>query len=650
MSKLTPMQKQRLIAAERTTGAPKLAEYILKYDNLDLSDFPGMDEVKRTAIEQELARHPDPAEQQDWDDIAAMLASAALPVETLVDRLKRYIDRWQHTLPNGNHVEEAKERLAHLEEQEDWDGVQAMMTDPAVSAQDKAGRLRTYVTAWQGSTFAGGHVREANEKLRELEEWIAGTEERDWRVMIDPTLDELYGFIAKYPGTVRKRELDTMIWGKTSDDDVDSMQRYIRTFPMGIHVNEAQRLIAMYDAWSSVAQDDIFAVNEFVRQYPKCEVAQQRLSQLKDDEIWQMKSNPTRYDETRFLDLLNEGIFSGDEIDREGIMSKGKINYLKNLKSKDLLPDMVDVINRSEADCEADRTDIYFWGIPSTGKSCVLMGLISSSKMNVKVIGRSGIYATALRTYCRSGVTISQTPGDFVTTMEGTISGDVKGREVNHDVNLVEMSGEEFAVKIADNPGAHVSFEDMGTGATRLLGNHNRKAFFIIIDPTVYGDVEFNAMDEQYNEQTGQKIYTTKLVSLSQTDAIEKIVQMFASKENSEIMERVDSINFIITKSDLLDSDRDEREKKALQLFDTPAYKGILNQLCKVCKRYNINMSNVERPYSPKLYTFSLGHFTIGGLYEYDSTDSDRLVDAIWNATRGRKEETFCDKMRRIFN
>lgn len=645
MPELTPMQKQRLVATERSTGAAKLAEYIRKYDNLDLSDFPGMDAVKRAAIEQELARYPDPAEQQDWADIAAVFGNAATPVETRIARFKDYIDRWQHSLPNGNHIEEAKEALTHLEEQRDWDGLQATIADTTVSPQDKVARLRAYVTKWQG-TFAGEHVREANEKLRELEEWIAGTEDRDWRAMHEPTLDELYRFIAKYPGTARKRELDTMIWGKTPDDDVDSMQRYIRTFPMGIHANEAQRLIDMHEAWSGTAQYDIFAVNDFARQYPKCEVALQCLSQLKNDEIWKMLSDPTHYDVTRFLDLLNEAIFNEDEIERAGIISKAKINYLRNLRSKGLLPDMIDVINKTVIDCEEGRTDIYFWGIPSTGKSCVLMGLISSGKMTVEIIGKSGAYATALRTYCRSGVSISQTPGNFVTTMKGTIKGNVNGNDVSHDVNLVEMSGEEFAVKIADNPDAKVSFEDMGTGATQLLCNDNRKAFFIIIDPTVDGDVAFNAMDEQYNEQTGQKIYTTKLVSLSQTDAIEKIVQMFANEENSNVMKNVDSINFIITKSDLLDSNLNEREEKAKKIL-IEQYENILGQLKEVCEKYNINMPN---DCNPKFYTFSLGHFTIGGLYEYDKTDSDKLVDAIWNATRGKKKRTFMDKLRNRFN
>ena len=51
-----------------------------------------------------------------------------------------------------------------------------------------------------------------------------------------------------------------------------------------------------------------------------------------------------------------------------------------------------------------------------------------------------------------------------------------------------------------------------------------------------------------------------------------------------------------------------------------------------------------------KLYTFSLGKFYVGGLYEYDCTDSDRLVTAITNSTIGTKEKTFWVKFKELVN
>jgi hypothetical protein len=37
-------------------------------------------------------------------------------------------------------------------------------------------------------------------------------------------------------------------------------------------------------------------------------------------------------------------------------------------------------------------------------------------------------------------------------------------------------------------------------------------------------------------------------------------------------------------------------------------------------------------------------------LYEYDSTDSNRLVKAIRNSTQGSKKKTFWDRLKEIFN
>ena len=40
----------------------------------------------------------------------------------------------------------------------------------------------------------------------------------------------------------------------------------------------------------------------------------------------------------------------------------------------------------------------------------------------------------------------------------------------------------------------------------------------------------------------------------------------------------------------------------------------------------------------------------MGGLYEYDSTDSNRLVTAIKNSTVGTKGKTFWDKFKELVN
>ena len=111
-------------------------------------------------------------------------------------------------------------------------------------------------------------------------------------------------------------------------------------------------------------------------------------------------------------------------------------------------------------------------------------------------------------------------------------------------------------------------------------------------------------------------------------------------------MKKVDSIHIIVTKADTLGEPL-QRDDKALEVFNKNYGMNIVPPLIEVCRDYNINRNS---NYRPKLFTFSLGTFYVGGLYEYEETDSDNLVKAIMNATGGERQKTFWDKVRDVLN
>lgn len=273
------------------------------------------------------------------------------------------------------------------------------------------------------------------------------------------------------------------------------------------------------------------------------------------------------------------------------------------------------------------------------------MGLSCTSSLQVNLASSGGPYAEALRQYTDYGMTIPRTPGDFVTTLKATISEEKNDMEIKHNVNLVEMSGEEFAFGITNNETREFSFEEMGTGVTELLRNDNRKVFFLIIDPTT-NIVRFNRQYDEYDEQTGEKIHKLKYAVVNQKILMQKIVNIFQDPANSDIMKKVDSIHIIVTKADTLGEPL-QRDDKALEVFNKNYGMNIVPPLIEVCRDYNINSNS---NYRPKLFTFSLGTFYVGGLYEYEETDSDKLVTAIMNATGGERQKTFWDKVRDVLN
>ena len=111
-------------------------------------------------------------------------------------------------------------------------------------------------------------------------------------------------------------------------------------------------------------------------------------------------------------------------------------------------------------------------------------------------------------------------------------------------------------------------------------------------------------------------------------------------------MKKVDAIHIIMTKADTLGG-FGEREVAARNIFDNQYGHSILKPLVELSKEYNIN---AHTDFRPKLYTFSLGTFYVGSLYEYDPTDSNRLVKAIRNSTRGTKKKSWWDRLKEMVN
>lgn len=596
MPTLNDQLKKQVIQREPVKSAEYMLECIQKYDNLSLDDFPKMEPKKREYIREKLKSVPNPNEQKEWNDIVNM---SDTPSQELLDALNTYIRKWETSRPAGNHVDEAWNEVSQVED--------------ALRAEQ------------------------------------AKKEETDW-IEVDPlSVDSLNGHLDKYPNTVHRNEIDESVWGLTDQEDISSLQNYLNKFPTGLHAKEASDILNAIVEWNNVKNtNDIFAINDYLNANPTTPFKQQAsvlIAALKQGEIADMHNNPNNYEVSRLKKLLSDGIANKKELIMAGVMTE---NIWKTLTEVDVFSDLPDIrkaIAESRAECREGFTDVYFFGVPSTGKTCVLMGLSRSNSLRINLASGGGDYASALQQYTDVGVTVPRTPGTFVTTLEAKISSRNEPGAV-HQVNLVEMSGEEFAFGIANNPNHIFTFEDMGSGATELLRNDNRKVFFLIIDPTA-NVVRINReIHDGYDEETGQPLTRLEYCVVNQRTLIQKMVNLFENPGNSDIMKKVDSIHIIMTKSDTLGNPV-EREERAWNIFNDKFSDDILEPLMDLCRHYNIN-SNTN--FCPKLYTFSLGTFYVGGLYEYDQTDSNKLVKAIKNSTSGTKQKTFIDKVKNIVN
>lgn len=592
---LSELQHKRLIKDINTLPIKTILPSFVSRE-ITLDEVPNIDPERRKHIEEQLLLMPNPKEQKEWAEIEKLLSDENY--DSVLQKLNDYVRNWESSRPAENHVDEAMAEYNRIDV-----------------------------------------------LIRNRE---AAREENDWNAVNTFNKFSLMEYLKKYPKSVHKDEIDDTIWNNENKESVGDIQEYIDYFPQGLHTAEAKALLAAIIAWEQVrVTNDIFVVYKYIQENgnsPYKQQAELELMKLKQYEKAQMKNYPKDYDVSRLMKLLELGIFSENELIYDHILTPGILETLRNTDIVKNLPDIKHAITSSQAECISGYTDVYFFGVPSTGKTCVLMGLSRSDSLNINLTSGGGDYAAALQQYTDVGITVPRTPGNFVTALEAKISSADSADSI-HQINLVEMSGEEFAVGIADNPEHIFTFEDMGSGATRLLSNDNRKVFFLIIDPTADVIRSTREIDDGVDEEGNTKTRLDYYV-VNQRILLQKMVNILERPENAEIMRKVDSIHIIMTKSDTL-GNTVEREENALKIFNSKFGNKILTPLIDVCKEYNIN---AKTNFHPKLYTFSLGTFYVGGLYEYINTDSNRLVKAIRNSTQRTKKKTFGVRVKEYFN
>ena len=318
-------------------------------------------------------------------------------------------------------------------------------------------------------------------------------------------------------------------------------------------------------------------------------------------------------------------------------MTENVWHTLNNIDVKNDLPDIYEAMQDSKVECQDGCIDVYLWGLPSTGKTCILQGLLSSSSLLLDLTSSGGSYAEALRQYTDYGMASPRTLDDSVTTLKTTIITDGH-TPIKYNVNFVEMSGHHILDMVEDN--SEHSKEENNSDIANLLHNDNRKVFFLIIDPTI-NNIKLNREYDEYDEPTGEKIHRLKYVVFNQKIFMQQIVNIFQDPANSDILRKVDSIHIIITKADTF-GERLQRGEKALDYFNDHYGINVTQPLVDLCEKYHINCNSNFRP---KLFTFSLGKFYVGGLYEYDPIDSELLINTITAFEPPYRKKTFWSRL-----
>lgn len=532
------------------------------------------------------------------------------------------------------------------QEQADWAKVVASRGN-----LDYEPLLVKYIGDYDKIRPEGNHVDEAKRTLREIR---SSREKEEWETTVDYlSFDSLYSYYRKHPDTVYFAELDNYMWNIVSERpvEIERLKFFIKEVIRSSYIEDAKRLEKEYEEWSIIRnipeprsadgyESVMTEVVNYISAHPSglfYDEAVQRLESLKVGYLARIRKEMSNKKYGDYVNLINKRLFTEQELVDARIVSDKSIERLRKVSENPSISNLEYFdASKDEITCPSGHTDVFFFGIPSTGKTCILMGLLNSPHLSwnaVKFGGRTA--GCQLQDLCNEGIVPNQNAANYLTL----INGEINEGNINYNVNLIDMAGEDFAVKISMNPDAKVGFADMGKGVPELLNNNNDKVFFITVDP-VQEDAAFFSKDEN-----GNRVRRT----VSQRTTLHRFMSILSDPCNAEIMKKVKAIHIIATKADCIGDTEYDRNANAKEIV-TARYAHSLNILRQLChpKKFNINVGSGNKP---ELYTFSLGQFYYGGVFEYDSRDSNKLLSVIAEtATARRAHKTTLERLVDWFN
>lgn len=290
-----------------------------------------------------------------------------------------------------------------------------------------------------------------------------------------------------------------------------------------------------------------------------------------------------------FDDLLDAGINNQIVNSLKHYCNSNRFTMFKNINQ---LPPM-----------EEGRTDVYFVGVPGSGKSTMLSGLLNISNKNGVLIPEpdknndGSIYQTQLISDLNKGVLPNATAKGSYNYVALSIK-DEDGAK--HPFNIVEVPGENYTNMFNNG--------DVGE-FLHYIDNKNKKILIFVIDSLSH--------DSGYNDSYNQ---------LDQNLVYVNILNMFKSNGT---LEQTDAIYLVANKFDAIKESRysnNNSSDESLALdFLQDEFKALINN-CKDAREDSKNKFKI------KILPFSIGNVSYTSIIdnfnkEYSSVIVDNLIE-----------------------
>lgn len=437
----------------------------------------------------------------------------------------------------------------------------------------------------------------------------------------------------------QKQEAESSIddtWQRVDKSSKGSLQEFLRQYPNSLHASEATALL------NQILLDEIMGVDadSLVSQIKTYQTDKTLTPAQKDNNIIseiQRYLNENKITKSDFLSKIQED---------HNLLSAGIVKRLINsgdIAIGDLLTIGIDrlfiqkMFNGESAKAFSkpeplDRihkqsTEVYFWGIPSSGKSCALGAILSVAANGTIAHSMDPDTGSQGYGYMTKLINLFQN-GQIGTLMEGTavdsfyeMGFDLVDNDGKiHPITCIDMAGELMRCMYkanADDPMSETDELMLDTLTRVLIDNKStsRKMHIFVI--------EYGAEDRLY-EGLPQRVYLDGALSYIKNTGIFK--------------KDTDAIYIMISKADKVKNP----SKDVFSQYINEKYKGFYNGLEQICKDNEINKGRVEK------IAFSLGEVCFQNYCKFNARPAENVVNLLLQRSasyrsgkRGWFEKTF---------
>ena len=455
-------------------------------------------------------------------------------------------------------------------------------------------KINSFIGMCSAGKYSQKYLEEAKNELDRIEN---GSILDDWN-----ELNGLTDFHEKLAGA-------NAFIQKYSQNLTETGQKYVTKATELIHELEEEEE-ARKDWITAKDTNTILGYKAFITNHPRCkyrEEADVLIANMKGKLLNEMRQYPFRFNRENMYQYISTNVLTMEDlVDNSNILTDRGYSHIKQYPTLHSEQRDLPISKLENPTSEEGNTDIYFFGVSGSGKTCVLAGLMSLTgqlgfRFDPKGPGGGGNYAMELRNYARKSMLPPATDQEYIQVIDAQINDE---NNLLRKISLIEMSGEKTAKFSAMD--SQENFDDLGEGAAGLMNNDNDKVIFFVIDPTNEKNIEIGG-EEKW---------------IMQCDVLDCVSALLARYKN--FMKKVKAIHVILTKSDTLGDYADKAVVE--QTLHQQGYQSVLDSIKAICERYDINK---QTGFKVGVYPFCVGKFMPGDVYTFDETDSLKILRVI---------------------